>query len=479
MSTGTGFSTPEPNLSKSPLYPIIYQMSVAELRSSALQIFRSAVSAVDPAAAIRRSVCVQGDNLVVQDRSYDLTNVGRIIVIGTGKAGAVMAGAIESILGDRITGGSVNVKYDHVASVQTVSLVEAGHPIPDDNGIQGSRRISELISDLSERDLVICLISGGGSALMPLPVSGVSLSEKQQTTQLLLSCGATINEINALRKHISQLKGGQLARRAAPARIVSLILSDVIGDPLDVIASGPTAPDASTFDDCRRVVEKYRLESQLPRSVREHLRFGLAGEIEDTPGPQDPIFDRVQNVLIATNIQALDAAKAAADQDGFNTTILTSGLQGETREVAGLFPAMAAEIQASGNPVKAPACVIIGGETTVAIRGNGKGGRNQEFVLAAAIGMAGIDNAVVFSAGTDGTDGPTDAAGAIADGQTMVRAEALGLDPLAYLDDNDSYNFFKPLGDLVMTGPTGTNVMDLRLLLVGTRNYTESAGTIS
>ncbi|MBT5874877.1 MAG: glycerate kinase [Candidatus Latescibacteria bacterium] len=443
-------------------------MSVAELRSSAFQIFRSAISAVDPAAAIRRYVRVHGDKLIVQDRTYDLTHVDRIIVIGTGKAGAVMAQAIESLLGDRITSGSVNVKYDHLAPVQTVSLVEAGHPIPDENGILGSRRIGELISDLSERDLVLCLISGGGSALMPLPVSGVSLSEIQETTQLLLSCGATINEINALRKHISQLKGGQLARRTAPAHIVSLILSDVIGDPLDVIASGPTSPDASTFDDCRRVVEKYGLENQLPGSVREHLKSGLSGEIEDTPGPNDPIFDRVQNVLIATNIQALDAAKVAADQSGYNTTILTSGLQGETREVAGLFPAIAAEIKASGNPINAPACVIIGGETTVAIRGNGKGGRNQEFVLAAALGLAGMDNTVVFSAGTDGTDGPTDAAGSIADGQTLARAEALGLDPLAFLNDNDSYNFFKPLGDLVMTGPTGTNVMDLRLLLVGT-----------
>mgnify|MGYP002008372123 CR=1 FL=1 len=408
-----------------------------------------------------------GNRLRVDRRDYDLNAIDRIYVVGTGKAAAVMAQTVEEILGDRVSAGAVNVKYAHLAPARRVHLTEAGHPIPDEAGVVGARKINGLLEKLSKRDLLLCLISGGGSALLPLPVDGVTLAEKQATTQLLLDCGATINELNTLRKHISQVKGGQLARLAAPAQVISLILSDVIGDLLDVIASGPTVPDSSTFADCHRIIERYRLQEQLPESVGVHLKAGLTGTVDDTPKPGDPLFNRVQNVLIATNNRSLLAAKEEAEQLGFNAMILSSSIDGETREVARLFPAITAEIRSSGNPVHAPACIICGGETTVHIRGKGKGGRNQEFTLAAAMGIEGLKDVVVFSAGTDGTDGQTDAAGAIADGQTISRAQAQGLEAEAYLNENDSYHFFKPLDDLIITGPTGTNVMDLRLLLVG------------
>ena len=442
-------------------------MSESSLRTAAHQIFKKGLAAVDPAEAIQRKVAVLGDRLRVDRRDYDLNAIDRIFVVGTGKASAVMAQTVEEILGDRVSAGAVNVKYAHLAPVQRVHLTEAGHPIPDEAGVAGARKITGLLENLTERDLLLCLISGGGSALLPLPVAGVTLAEKQATTQLLLDCGASINELNTLRKHISQVKGGQLARLAAPAQVVSLILSDVIGDLLDVIASGPTVPDTSTFAECHRIIGRYRLQEQLPESVGAHLKAGLNGTADDTPKPGDPLFDRVQNVLIVTNFRSLLAAKEEAEKLGFNAMILSSSIDGETREVARLFPAIAAEIRSSDNPFQAPACIICGGETTVNIRGKGKGGRNQEFTLAAAMGIDGLQDVVVLSGGTDGTDGQTDAAGAIADGETISRAKAQGLEAEAYLNENDSYHFFKPLNDLIITGPTGTNVMDLRLLLVG------------
>ncbi|MBI4550965.1 MAG: glycerate kinase [Candidatus Latescibacteria bacterium] len=437
------------------------------LRDAALDIFRHALAAVDPAEAVHRAVVRDIDRLQVHDRAYDLSRGGRVFVVGTGKAGALMAQAVEEVMGDRLTGGVVNVKDGHVAPVRRVSLNEAGHPLPDEAGVRGAREIVRLLSGLEPDDLVFCVISGGGSALLPLPVDGITLAEKQTVTQLLLDCGATIHEINAVRKHISRVKGGQLARLAAPASVISLILSDVIGDRLDVIASGPTVPDTSTFVDCQRIIDRYDLRARLPAAVAAHLDAGLAGHIPETPKPGDPVFDRVQNVLVATNLLALRAAQERAEALGLRTIILSSGLEGETREVATVYSAMAKEIRSSGNPIPPPACVIAGGETTVTIRGTGKGGRNQEFVLAAARGIAGLDGVVVFSAGTDGTDGPTDAAGAVADGTTIRRAAAHGLDAERMLAANDSYHFFQPLGDLVITGPTQTNVMDLRLLLVG------------
>lgn len=441
--------------------------TAAFLRDAALAIFHHALKAVDPAEAVRRAVERDGDVLRVQDRVYPLGDYKRIFVVGAGKAGALMALALEERLGDRLTDGWVNVKYGHVAPVRRIRIHEAGHPVPDAAGMAGVGAIVRLVSGLHADDLVFCVISGGGSALLPLPAEDITLEEKQTVTQHLLDCGATIHEINRIRKHISRVKGGQLARVVHPATLITLILSDVIGDPLDVIASGPTVPDSSTFADCTRIIERYALRDRLPDAVAAHLAAGAAGRIPETPKPGDRVFERVQNVLVATNLLALKAARTKAEALGFNAVILTSALDGETREVARIYPALAREIRASGNPVPAPACIVSGGETTVTIKGKGKGGRNQEFVLAGAQGIAGLDRVVIFSAGTDGTDGPTDAAGAIADGGTIARAVTVGLDAERMLADNDSYHFFQPLNDLVVTGPTNTNVMDLRLLLVG------------
>jgi len=432
-----------------------------------MAIFRAALRAADPAEAIFRHVTVRDETLIARRRRYRLDAYRRIFVIGAGKAGAVMARALERLLGRRITGGLVNVKYGHTARLRRVELNECGHPVPDAAGVAGARRIAELAAAAGADDLLICVISGGASALMPLPAEPVTLEEKQETTRLLLNCGASIHEINAVRKHISGIKGGQLARLAYPATIVSLLLSDVIGDDLDVIGSGPTAPDGSTFARARAILEHYGILDQAPAAVRERLAGGERGEIPETPKAGDPELARSQNLVVGSNQLAVDAAAAAAREGGFRTMVLSTFVEGETREVARVHSAIAKEIRASGRPLKPPACVISGGETTVTIQGNGLGGRNQEFVLAAAIDLAGLPGTVVLSAGTDGTDGPTDAAGAIADGGSLARAAELGLDPVRYLADNDSYHFFEALGDLVQTGPTNTNVMDVRVLLVG------------
>lgn len=442
-------------------------MSTAALRKDARGIFDAALRAVDPAAAIRRHVARDGNRLNIGDCSCDLDRFENVYVVGAGKAGSTMAGAMEAILGDRLTGGRVNVKYGHSTPLRRVEVVEAGHPVPDAAGVDGAEKIVELLAPLGEEDLVFCLLSGGGSALLPLPVEGVTLEEKQAVTGLLLQCGATINETNTVRKHISRLKGGQLARLASPARLVSLVLSDVIGDPLDIIASGPTVPDESTFADCRSILEKHGLWDKLPATVIRHLEAGSKGTEPETPGPGDPVFCRTQTVMVANNRQALDSARIEAEKRGYNALVLSSSIDGETREVARVYAAVAREIEQHDDPLRRPACVISGGETTVTLKGGGKGGRNQEFVLATVSGIEGLERTVVFSAGTDGTDGPTDAAGAVADGHTLARAAEMGLDVDACLDHNDAYHFFEPLGDLVMTGPTHTNVMDLRLLLAG------------
>ncbi|MCG3120826.1 MAG: D-glycerate 2-kinase [bacterium] len=438
-----------------------------KLRDAAKAIFHAGLRAVEPAAAIRHHVQREENFLTVADRQYDLREFKNIFVVGAGKAGCPMAAVLEEILAERLTGGQVNVKYGHLSPLKKIHIQEAGHPVPDEAGMQGTEKILALLHRAGAHDLVIAVISGGGSALLPLPCAGVSLEDKQATTKLLLACGATINELNAVRKHISQVKGGQLARAAYPATLVTLILSDVIGDPLDVIASGPTVPDHSTFQTVQNIVEKYNLLTRLPLPVQKHLANGLAGAAPETPKADDPIFDQTQNLIVASNRQAIAAAQAEAEKRGYRTLILSSLIEGETKEVARVHAAIAKEICLSGNPLASPACVISGGETTVTLRGDGHGGRNQEFVLAAAIDIAGWPNLVILSAGTDGTDGPTDAAGALADGETIQRATRLNLNPHSFLAGNNSYHFFAPLGDLMITGPTNTNVMDLRIILAG------------
>ena len=442
-------------------------MRVAELRQSARRIFDAAVRAVDPAEAIRRHLVRDGNRLAIGRADVDLARVGKVVVVGMGKAGAPMAAAVEEILGDRIARGVVVIKYGHVQPTRTIRIHEAGHPVPDDAGIAGAQALLDHVAGLGPDDLVLVLISGGGSALTPAPVEGISLAEKQSLTKALLACGADIREMNTLRKHISRIKGGQLARAAAPARVFALILSDIVGDPLDAIASGPTVPDPRTYADGLAILDKYGIRQEIPASIRTHLEAGAVGRVPETPKPDDPLFARVKSVMVASNIQALEAAKAEAQRLGFRAMILSSFVEGETREIARMHAALALETRSSGNPLAPPVCLITGGETTVTLKGKGKGGRNQEFALAAALDIAGLPDVVVLSAGTDGTDGPTDAAGALGDGDTVARAIALGLRPRAALDANDAYPFFERLGDLVMTGPTRTNVMDVRLVLIG------------
>ncbi len=433
------------------------------LRSDALAISRAALVAADPVEAVKRHVSIRNEVLIAGGQRYPLSRSDRVFVIGAGKASAAMALAIERLLGKRISGGLVNVKYGHTAKLKRIELNECGHPVPDEAGVRGAERIAAVASEATERDLVICLISGGGSALLPAPAAPITLAEKQETTKLLLACGATIHEINPVRKHLSTLKGGQLARLAFPATVITLMLSDVIGDNFDVIGSGPTAPDESTFETALGVLRKYSILEKVPAAVRERIEVGARGEIEDTPKR----LDRVQNLLVGSNRLAVDAARDKAKELGYRTLILSTTIQGETRDVAGVHASIAREIRDSGNPVKAPACVISGGETTVTLRGDGKGGRNQEFALAGALELDAVRDALLLSIGTDGTDGPTDAAGAWCDGTTLTRGREKNLNAAEFLAANNSYAYFGAIGDLIKTGPTNTNVMDVRLILVG------------
>jgi glycerate 2-kinase len=433
------------------------------LAKHALRILNVALKAADPAEAVLQHVRLDRETLIARRERYGLKKFRHVYVIGAGKAAGAMALAIQEILGNRIASGFINVKSASTKGLRRFVVMECGHPIPDSDGEQGARRIAQIAQDAGPDDLVVCLISGGASALMPLPAPPVTLEQKQATTQLLLDCGADIHEINCIRKHISLVKGGQLARLAYPATVLTLILSDVIGDDLDAIGSGPTVPDRSTFADARAILEKYGIENKVPGEVRERLS---ANEPE-TPKPGDKIFKRVQNLIVGSNRLAVDAAVKEAHALGYHTMVLSTFIEGETRDVARVHAAIAKEIRATGRPVKPPACLISGGETTVTIRGKGLGGRSQEFALAASIDIAGLKNVLILSAGTDGIDGPTDAAGAFADGNTLGRAKAAGMDATKFLADNDSYHFFERLGNLIKTGPTGTNVADIRIMLVG------------
>jgi glycerate 2-kinase len=440
--------------------------NLKKLRRDANDIFQYGLKAVDPVEAIKSHVKLEENTLKVDDKEFNLSRYKRIFLIGGGKAGASMSRALEELLGDRIDSGIVNVKYGHLEKLKKTKINEASHPVPDEAGVKGTLEIIELAENKNEDDLIICVISGGGSALMPHPSEGITLEEKQKVTKLLLDCGANIKEINTIRKHISRIKGGQLSRIAYPATIITLILSDVIGDDLQSIASGLTVPDETTYEDCLNILNHYKLMEKIPSSVKEHLEKGLKKIIEETPKKGDPVFHKTHNFIIGSNILAVKAAEKRAKQLAYNSLILSTFIEGETKDIALMHAAITKEVLSSKNPVEPPACIISGGETTVTIRGNGKGGRNMEFVLACSMEISNLRDTVVLSAGTDGTDGPTDSAGAIGDNLTISRAKELGLDPSVFLNNNDSYHFFKQLDDLLIIGPTNTNVMDLRILLI-------------
>jgi hydroxypyruvate reductase len=445
---------------------------VESLRSVARKIFRAALKAVDPYKAVHSSFAVKGTVLSLGGKgqktlAYDLTLFKRILVFGAGKASVPMAAACEEILQKRISKGIIVTKYGHSGPLKYITTVEAGHPVPDKAGLHAAQHILTLLKGSQADDLVIFLTSGGCSALLPLPVPPITLSEKKKLTKLLLKSGAPIHEINAVRKHISMTKGGSLAKLADPSTVINLILSDVVGDDLDVIGSGPFVPDSSTFQEAWKVLEKYNLKSGVPESLIKHLQAGLEGMIQETPKPGQPCFRKVKNLIIGSNLVALKAAEIKARDMGFETLILSSQMQGEARELAKNYAAIAKEIVKSGRPFSPPVCLLAGGEPTVTVKGNGLGGRNTELALALAIEIQGLDRTTFLSGGTDGTDGTTDAAGAIVSGSTYRKALKKGLKPENYLAHNDSYTFFKETGGLLITGPTRTNVMDIHILLVG------------
>jgi glycerate 2-kinase len=439
--------------------------SLRRARSLALDCIEAAINAVDPKKLIAAQLTLKEKHLQIQGHSFDLAQYRRIYVVGGGKASGQMAEALEANLGDRLTSGIVNVPYGDSSQTEKIRLHPASHPLPDQAGVEGANQMLKLAEKATENDLVICLISGGGSSLICYPRNGITLKEKQELTDALLRSGATINEINIVRKHLSSFKGGWLAKKAYPAAILSIILSDVIGDPLDVIASGPTVADATTFADAKRVLEKYELWINLPGAVRNVIKNGIEGCIAETPKPHDPVFERVINVVVGNNRTACLAAKEHLEKEGVDTVLLTLPLEGEAKCAGNILSVVAREVLASGNPKPKPVAIIAGGETTVKVTGNGKGGRNQELVLSSAQKLD-IDEAVVVCVGTDGLDGPTDAAGAIADSTTLKRAATAGLNPREFLAANDSYHFFAALGDLVFTGQTGTNVNDIAIIII-------------
>jgi hydroxypyruvate reductase len=433
---------------------------------SIVRVLCAALEAVDPAQAISHYLRREGNRLEVDGQTYDLDRFQRVYLVGAGKAGAPMARAIAGALGNRLTRGLVIVKDGYAGSENgstdaRIEIVEAGHPLPDERGVEASRRVVELVKAAGPEDLLICLISGGGSALLTSPTGGVTLSDLQSLTSALLRAGAAIGEINALRKHLDTVKGGGLARQSAQTTKIVLVLSDVVGDKLDVIASGPFCADASTFKDAWNVLERFHLRETAPPSILEVLDGGLRGDIPETPKPGDPLFRGVQHVLVGSNLQAARAAQNQAMEEGFQSVLLTTSLQGEARQ-AGLFlSALAHQIDTNGYPARRPACLIAGGETTVTLTGNGLGGRNQEVALAAVEDLAGLPGTILVTLATDGGDGPTDAAGAVVSGETLGRSRDIGLDPGQSLVENDSYHFFDRLDDLLRPGPTCTNVNDL------------------
>lgn len=434
------------------------------------RILSAALDAVDPYRAVQQVFQRDGNELRINGQVYKLDEIRRVILIGAGKASPAMARAILDRMGDRVTRGTVIAKHLRPEEIDSfpasVRILQGSHPVPDERSAAATEAMLATVRDLSAHDLVICVISGGGSALMTAPAPGVSLESVQELTRLLLASGATIEEINTLRKHLDTVKGGGLAQAVAPARLATLILSDVVGSPLDAIASGPTVADPTSFHDALAVLDRYGLRSRAPADVMRALEAGAAGDLAETVKPGDPTLATVQNVVVASNEIAARSAVSAAGAAGWQALLLTTYLQGEARESGRMLAAVARQMVASGEPVRRPGVVVVGGETTVTLAGAGKGGRNQELALGAVREMAGLERVALITLATDGEDGPTDAAGAVVTGETLARARALGLLPEDFLANNDAYTFFESLGALLRPGPTGTNVNDLAFIVV-------------
>jgi len=391
---------------------------------------------------------------------------GGIFIVALGKAAIPMVEAARNRLGDRIRGGVAVTKEGHGGDIEGISVIEAGHPIPNEKSLQGAREILDVCNNAGGNDLVLVLVSGGGSALVTAPADDMTLEDISRVNELLVESGADIYRVNTVRKHLSRIKGGGLAKACFPAAVLVLVLSDVVGDDLSTIASGPAAPDPTTFSDALRILETYRLRERIPRSVLDHLDAGCRGEREETPTDDDPVFQRVTHVIVGGASTALDAAHQHAAKLGYTPLVLSSMFEGDTGELARFHAAVVREVKRYQRPVLPPACLISGGETTVHVTGSGRGGRNTHFALEFAKAVDGMEGVLGLFAGSDGTDGPTDAAGAFASGDTIFRGRQKNLDAESYVKNSDSYTYFQALGDLFVTGPTRTNVMDIRLVCI-------------
>lgn len=440
-------------------------MPLQTVRSHLTTLFTAAVAAVDPRLLMQRVVSVERAHLCIQEGAQITTFPlsGRVFVVGAGKGAGFLAQGLEAVLGQHITGGVVVTPHRLAGPLHRITQVSGEHPLPGAGSVQGAEQIIALLSRTQPTDLVCCCLTGGASSLLVSPAPGISLADKLAVNRLLLACGADIQAINTVRKHLSQVKGGGLARWAFPATVVSFLLSDVIGDDPSTIGSGPTAPDPGTFSDAWSVLERYGLLEHVPPTILSHVRKGIAGVIPETPKPGDEIFANVHHVLLGSNRQALEAAAVTARRLGFATQILPNPVSGDTTVAGRTF---AHTVRTLLRTCRVPTCVLAGGETTVRVIGRGKGGRNQEFALVVAQELQGEAGWALLSAGTDGIDGPTDAAGAFVDTQSIERAKEKGLDPQGFLMENDTYSFFAALGDLFLPGPTGTNVMDMKIALL-------------
>lgn len=448
-------------------------MSKKDLRADAHKVFKAGLAAVDAGEAVTRTLSRESHALVID--SFDsqlrveLGDFDRVFLVGGGKACVSMASAVLRAIGpDIITRGALTVPFgsEPPGFPDSIRVFEATHPLPSASAAEGASLMLEIAGEATERDLIIFLLSGGGSAMLPLPADPVTLEDKVEMTKLLLASGATIDEMNAIRKHISAIKGGQFVKAAHPARVLSLIVSDVIGDRLESIGSGPTAKDTTTFATCLEIIGRYRLNRKAPRTVLKRLKNGALGKFGGPEDIPESLFDRCDNVVVCNNDLALAACEKAARELGYQPLNLGARIFGEAREVAKVMVAIAKSAQIRGVPMKPPCCIVAGGEVTVTVKGDGKGGRNQEFALSAALHLKDTPGICVLSAGTDGIDGDSDAAGAIADGKTFEMGQVEWMDGGDFLARNDSFSYFDRIGDTIMIGRTGTNVMDIRLIMV-------------
>jgi glycerate-2-kinase len=444
---------------------MIIQSPNTQFKKILKTLIQASLKAADPGQAMKRLINRNDQTLCVNTVHYDLSQFRRIVCVGAGKSSAHMARTLEDIFGQYLEGGLVIVKDGYATLTKKVAVVEASHPLPDGRGARATKKILTIIGSLTKQDLLIVLLSGGASSLLCAPAPGLTLTDKRKTTKWLLRSGATIHELNTVRKHLSAIKGGQLAKRTK-AQILTVIVSDVIGDDLATIGSGPTVPDPTTFQEAKTILEHYQVWNKVPGNVQKHLEQGIQGQLSETWKSRRQHSLRNRSVILTNNQMALDGIAKEAKRLGLRPYVLDSPLQGEAKDLGTILGAMAKDIREFGNPVRPPACLIAGGEPTVTVTGKGKGGRAQECVLAAAQELAGLSNVFVAGFGTDGTDGPTDVAGALVDELTVEHATAKKADISRFLNNNDSYNFFKKIGGHIVTGPTRTNVNDIYLVLV-------------